>query len=61
MQVNWREIPAARNSFAVLGAACEKTGWHLYPVAWRDRILHATPSIRSMNICTAMRSRMRTA
>ena len=32
MQVNWREIPAARNSYAVLGAACEATGWHLYPV-----------------------------
>ncbi len=32
MQVNWREIPAARNSYAVLGAACESTGWHLYPV-----------------------------
>ncbi|MFA5237585.1 MAG: TIGR04013 family B12-binding domain/radical SAM domain-containing protein [Methanoregula sp.] len=33
MQVNWREIPAARNSFAVLMAACEKSGWHLHPVA----------------------------
>ena len=32
MQVNWREIPAARNSFAVLAAACEATGWHLRPV-----------------------------
>jgi len=29
MQVNWREIPAARSSFAALGAACEETGWHL--------------------------------
>ncbi|MFZ1126790.1 TIGR04013 family B12-binding domain/radical SAM domain-containing protein [Methanoregula sp.] len=33
MQANWREIPAARNSFAVLSAACETTGWHLRPVA----------------------------
>ena len=32
MRVNWREIPAARNSFAVLAAACEATGWHLRPV-----------------------------
>ncbi|MGA2161322.1 MAG: TIGR04013 family B12-binding domain/radical SAM domain-containing protein [Methanoregula sp.] len=32
MQVNWREIPAARNSFAVLRAACEATGWYLHPV-----------------------------
>jgi B12-binding domain/radical SAM domain protein len=32
MRVNWREIPAARNSYAVLGAACETTGWHLHPV-----------------------------
>ena len=32
MQVNWRDIPAARNSFAVLGAACEETGVHLHPV-----------------------------
>ena len=29
MRVNWREIPAARNSCAVLLAACEKSGWHL--------------------------------
>jgi B12-binding domain/radical SAM domain protein len=33
MQVNWREIPAARNSYAVLEAACETAGWHLRPVA----------------------------
>ena len=32
MQVNWREIPAARNSYAVLGAACGSTGWNLLPV-----------------------------
>jgi B12-binding domain/radical SAM domain protein len=32
MRVNWREIPAARNSCAVLLAACEKSGWHLRPV-----------------------------
>ena len=50
MQVNWREIPAARNSFAVLGAACEKTGWHLTRSPGRHRISHATPSIRSMNV-----------
>jgi len=33
MQVNWREIPSARSSFAALGAACEETGWHLRLVA----------------------------
>lgn len=32
MQVNWRDIPAARNSFAVLRAACEVSGWHLNTV-----------------------------
>jgi len=32
MQVHWRDIPAARNSYAVLSAACETTGWHLHPV-----------------------------
>jgi B12-binding domain/radical SAM domain protein len=32
MQVNWREIPAARNTYAVLMAACETNGWHLHPV-----------------------------
>ena len=33
MQVNWREIPAARNSCAVLARRMRKTGWHLRPVA----------------------------
>jgi B12-binding domain/radical SAM domain protein, MJ_1487 family len=33
MQVNWRRIPSARNSFAVLLAACETRGWHLCPVS----------------------------
>jgi B12-binding domain/radical SAM domain protein len=32
MQVNWREIPAARNSYAVLSAACAAGGWNLQPV-----------------------------
>ena len=32
MRVNWREIPAARNSYAVLSAACGTTGWDLHPV-----------------------------
>ena len=32
MRVNWRDIPAARNSYAVLGAACEACGWRLHPV-----------------------------
>ncbi|HNX17360.1 MAG TPA: TIGR04013 family B12-binding domain/radical SAM domain-containing protein [Methanoregula sp.] len=32
MQVNWRDISAARNSFAVLCAACEESGWHLNTV-----------------------------
>jgi len=32
MQVNWRWIQAARNSYAVLAAACERTGIHLAPV-----------------------------
>jgi len=32
MQVNWRIIHAARNSFAVLYAACEREGIHLNPV-----------------------------
>jgi hypothetical protein len=32
MQVNWRHIQAARNSFAILFAACEKEGVILRPV-----------------------------
>ena len=32
MQVNWRWIHAARNSFAVLSAACERDGFPLQPV-----------------------------
>lgn len=32
MQVNWRQIHAARNSFAVLYAACEREGFTLNPV-----------------------------
>src|SRR5512137_296452 len=32
MQVNWRWIHAARNSFAVLSAACERDGSLLNPV-----------------------------
>jgi len=32
MQVNWRWIHAARNSFAVLCAACERDGFFLQPV-----------------------------
>jgi len=36
MQVNWRRIPAAHNSFAVLAAACETAGWHLNPVTAPD-------------------------
>jgi hypothetical protein len=32
MQVNWRWIHAARNSYAVLAAACEADGFSLRPV-----------------------------
>ena len=32
MQVTWRSVQASRNSFAVLSAACEKTGIRLEPV-----------------------------
>jgi B12-binding domain/radical SAM domain protein len=32
MQVNWRQIHAARNSYAVLYAACERGGFLLNPV-----------------------------
>jgi len=32
MQVNWRRIHAARNSYAVLYAACKKEGFDLNPV-----------------------------
>ena len=32
MQVNWRWIHAARNSYAVLSAACERDGFLLQPV-----------------------------
>lgn len=32
MQVNWRRIHAARNSYAVLSAACERDGFLLRPV-----------------------------
>lgn len=32
MQVNWRWIHSARNSFAVLAAACERDGFLLQPV-----------------------------
>ena len=32
MQVNWRQIHAARNSYAALSAACELSGFSLHPV-----------------------------
>ena len=32
MQVNWRQIHAARNSFAALSAACEQEGFVLHQV-----------------------------
>ena len=32
MNVNWRQIHAARNSFAALSAACEQAGFSLHPV-----------------------------
>ena len=32
MQINWRWIHAARNSYAVLYAACERDGFLLRPV-----------------------------
>ncbi len=32
MNVNWRQIHAARNSYAVLSAACEREGFMLHPV-----------------------------
>ena len=32
MNVNWRQIHAARNSYAVLSAACEREGFSLRPV-----------------------------
>jgi len=32
MRVNWRTITAARNTYAVLFAACEQGGYHLRPV-----------------------------
>jgi B12-binding domain/radical SAM domain protein len=32
MEVNWRQIHAARNSYAVLSAACEQEGFMLHPV-----------------------------
>ena len=32
MRVNWRRIHAARNTYAVLYAACEEEGWVLHPV-----------------------------
>ncbi|MDD1701845.1 MAG: TIGR04013 family B12-binding domain/radical SAM domain-containing protein [Methanoregula sp.] len=32
MQVNWRQIHAARNTYAILSAACESMGWTLKPV-----------------------------
>lgn len=32
MQVNWRHIHAARNTYAILYAACEKEGFTLHPV-----------------------------
>ncbi len=37
MQVNWREIKWAKNSFAVLYAACEKSGITLQPVNSPER------------------------
>lgn len=33
MRVNWREINAAGNTFAVLYAACEQEGFYLHPVS----------------------------
>jgi hypothetical protein len=32
MQVNWRLIHAAQNSYAALSAACEQDGYLLHPV-----------------------------
>ncbi|MCK9592549.1 MAG: TIGR04013 family B12-binding domain/radical SAM domain-containing protein [Methanoregula sp.] len=32
MEVNWRQIHAARNTYAVLSAACEQDGFILHPV-----------------------------
>ena len=32
MRVNWRQIHAARNSFAALSAACEQEGFIVHPV-----------------------------
>jgi B12-binding domain/radical SAM domain protein len=37
MRVNWREINAASNSFAVLHAACEQAGFCLHPVRAAER------------------------
>src|SRR5512136_195055 len=31
MRVNWRQIPAAANTFAALSAACEQDGFILHP------------------------------
>ncbi|MDD1720286.1 MAG: TIGR04013 family B12-binding domain/radical SAM domain-containing protein [Methanoregulaceae archaeon] len=36
-RVNWRDIAASRNSYAALYAACERSGYTLYPV---DRPTH---------------------
>jgi len=37
MQVNWRRITAAHNSYAILSAACERAGWSLRPVSSPER------------------------
>jgi B12-binding domain/radical SAM domain protein len=49
MQVNWREINAANNTFAVLYAACEQAGYCLHPVRSPERDITCY-SLNSLNI-----------
>jgi B12-binding domain/radical SAM domain protein len=51
MQVNWRWIQAARNTYAVLSAACEQDGFHLQPADTpRDDV--TCYSLNSLNAAT---------
>lgn len=49
MKVNWREVNAASNTFAVLSAACGKAGYALYPVRSPERDITCY-SLNSINV-----------
>jgi B12-binding domain/radical SAM domain protein len=54
MQVNWRHIHAARNTYAILYAACESSGFILAPVDYpsRDVTCYSLNSINASQYLT---------